>query len=56
MLKRKIRAYIHEHLAGKNSKILVIDGARQIGKSYIIRDVATSLFKNFSNVRRCGYV
>ena len=26
MLKRKIRSYIHEHLAGRNSKILVIDG------------------------------
>ena len=33
---------MHGHLAGKNSKILVIDGARQIGKSYIIRDVAKS--------------
>ena len=50
MLKRKIRAYIHEHLASKNSKILVIDGARQIGKSYIIRDVATSLFKNYVEI------
>ena len=50
MLKRKIRAYIHEHLASKNSKILVIDGARQIGKSYIIRDVATSLFQNYVEI------
>ena len=50
MLKRKIRSYIYEHLASKNSKILVIDGARQIGKSYIIRDVATSLFKNYVEI------
>ena len=50
MLKRKIRSYIHEHLARRNSKILVIDGARQIGKSYIIRDVATSLFQNYVEI------
>lgn len=50
MLKRKIRSYIYEHLAGKNDKILVIDGARQIGKSYIIRDVATSLFPNYVEI------
>ena len=50
MLKRKIRSYIHEHLASRNSKILVIDGARQIGKSYIIRDIATSLFQNYVEI------
>ena len=50
MLKRKIRSYIHAHLASRNSKILVIDGARQIGKSYIIRDVATSLFQNYVEI------
>ncbi len=50
MLKRKIRSYIYEHLASKNSKILVIDGARQIGKSYIIRDVAKSLFQNYVEI------
>ncbi len=50
MLKRKIRSYIHAHLASRNSKILVIDGASQIGKSYIIRDVATSLFQNYVEI------
>ena len=50
MLKRKIRSYIHEHLASRNGKILVIDGARQIGKSYIIRDVAMSLFQNYVEI------
>ncbi|MBP5171590.1 MAG: ATP-binding protein [Bacteroidales bacterium] len=50
MLKRKIRSYIYEHLASKNSKILVIDGARQIGKSYIIREVAKSLFQNYVEI------
>lgn len=46
MLKRKIRSFILDHLSGNNNKILVIDGARQIGKSFIIRDVAQELFPN----------
>ena len=46
MLRRKIRTAIYEHLASRNSKILVVDGARQIGKSFIIRDVARELFSN----------
>jgi len=50
MLKRKIRSYIYEHLASRNDKILVIDGARQIGKSYIIRDVASELFPNYIEI------
>lgn len=50
MLRRKIRPVIYNHLAGKNSKILVIDGARQIGKSYIIRDVAKELFPNYIEI------
>lgn len=50
MLKRKIRPFIYDHLAHRNNKILIIDGARQIGKSYIIRDVAKSLFPNYIEI------
>lgn len=50
MLRRKIRPVIYNHLASKNSKIMVIDGARQIGKSYIIRDVAKELFPNYIEI------
>lgn len=50
MLKRKIRPLIYDHLASRNNKILLIDGARQIGKSYIIRDVAKSLFPNYIEI------
>ena len=50
MLKRKIRSVIREHLVSRNSKILIIDGARQIGKSYIIRDVAKELFQNYIEI------
>ncbi len=38
MLFRKIEKYIEDHLKSGSDKILVIEGARQIGKSYIIRD------------------
>lgn len=50
MLRRKIRPVIYNHLASKNAKIMVIDGARQIGKSYIIRDVAKELFPNYIEI------
>lgn len=50
MLKRKIRPIIYNHLASRNTKILVVDGARQIGKSYIIRDVAKELFTNYIEI------
>lgn len=37
MLKRKIQNIVAEHLAPDCNKILIVDGARQIGKSFIIR-------------------
>ena len=46
MLKRKIESLIHEHLTSDSEKVLLIDGARQIGKSYIIRHVGSKLFEN----------
>lgn len=50
MLKRKIQATIKEHFKSNANKILVIDGARQIGKSYIIRFVCSNLFKNYIEI------
>lgn len=47
MLFRKIEPYIRDFLQSNSNKVLVIDGARQIGKSYIIRKVGTELFKNY---------
>ena len=46
MLFRKIESCIKEYLTSNSNKILVIDGARQIGKSYIIRKVGEDLFKD----------
>lgn len=47
MLYRKISTYIEEHLCSDTDKILVLEGARQIGKSFIIREVGKQHFKNF---------
>ncbi|MCM1070316.1 MAG: AAA family ATPase [[Clostridium] fimetarium] len=46
MLFRKAEKVIYEHLAGDSDKVLVVCGARQVGKSYIIRHVGRQIFKN----------
>lgn len=50
MLFRKIEDQIVRHLKSDDDRILVIDGARQIGKSFIIREVGKRLFKNFIEI------
>ena len=50
MLYRKISKEIEAHLTSSLDKILVLEGARQIGKSFIIREVGRKLFKNFVEV------
>lgn len=50
MLVRKIQNIIREHFKNDSNKILIIDGARQIGKSYIIRFVGKQMFGNFIEV------
>lgn len=47
MLYRKIEKVIEAHLKSDSNKILLIDGARQVGKTYIIRHVGEKLFENF---------
>ncbi len=47
MLYRKIEATIKEHLLSLTQKILLVDGARQVGKTYIIRHVGQNLYPNF---------
>lgn len=47
MLYRKIESLIETHLKSDSSKILLIDGARQVGKTYIIRYVGQKLYENF---------
>lgn len=50
MLYRKITAKIETHLKSGSNKMLIVDGARQIGKSYIIRYVGQKLFPNYIEV------
>ena len=51
MFKRKIESYLETYLNSDEERILCIDGARQIGKSYIIRALA----KKYSiNLQSCG--
>ena len=50
MLYRKISAYIDEYLRSDNDRILLIEGARQIGKSFIIREIGKQVYPNFIEV------
>ena len=50
MLYRKIAKEIEEHLKSGSDKIMLIEGARQIGKSYIVRYVGEKLFPNFIEI------
>jgi len=47
---RKISNYIEEYLTGNEEKILCIDGARQVGKSFIIRELAQKHFENYIEI------
>ena len=50
MLYRKIEETIKEHLKSNSSKVLLIDGARQVGKTFIVRYVGQKLFANFIEI------
>ena len=50
MLFRKIEKKIQEHLKSNSNKIMIIDGARQVGKSFIIRHVGSKLFENYIEI------
>ena len=50
MLYRKIQTYIEGYLTQGSDRVLVIDGARQVGKTYIIRHIASRLFPNYIEV------
>ena len=57
MLKRKIEKTIIKYLNSNSNKIMIIDGARQIGKSFIIRYVATEILKSkFTNYIEINFV
>ena len=47
---RKIEQLLSEYYKNKDNKILVINGARQIGKSFIIRETAKEYFDNYIEI------
>ena len=50
MLYRKITKRIEEYLSSDSNRMLLIDGARQIGKSYIINHVGSKMFPNYIEI------
>lgn len=57
MLQRKIEQKIVDYLENGSNKIMIIDGARQIGKSFIIRYVGSTLLaKKYTNYIEINFV
>ena len=50
MLFRKYEKHIEEFFRKEPNKILLVNGARQIGKSYLIRYVGKRMFKNYIEI------
>lgn len=50
MLYRKIEKEIETHFKSNSNKIMIVNGARQVGKSYIIRHVGNKLFANYIEI------
>ena len=50
MFYRKIEKQLYEYYENKDAKIIIINGARQIGKSFIIRETAMKSFKNYVEI------
>ena len=50
MLYRKITSYIDDYLKSDTDKILILEGARQIGKSFSVREAGARLFPNFVEI------
>jgi len=50
MLFRKIEKYLRTYFQSESNKILIVNGARQVGKSFIIRHVGQQMFENYIEV------
>lgn len=50
MLERKFTSFVERFLREEPNKILLVNGARQIGKSYLIRYVGQKLFPHFVEI------
>lgn len=50
MLERKFTLFLENFLKNEPNKILLVNGARQIGKSYLVRYVGKRLFRHFVEI------
>lgn len=50
MFKRKIENVLNEYYDNPQDPIVIIDGARQVGKSFIIRETASKRFNNYVEI------
>lgn len=50
MLKRKIQQRLQEYYQSESNKVMLLEGARQIGKSFIIKHEGRKSFKNFIEI------
>lgn len=50
MLFRKFGIEIEQFLKSDTDQILIVEGARQVGKSFLIREVCSRLYKNFIEI------
>ena len=49
-LRRKIEKDIRDYLSSGSNRMLIVDGARQVGKSFIIRQVGKQMFPNYIEI------
>ncbi len=50
MLRRNVEKELKEYYLNKGESILILTGARQVGKSYIIRETAKLHFKHYIEI------
>lgn len=50
MLNRKIESELRAYFRSNESKMLIVNGARQIGKSFIIRYIGQDMFPNYIEI------
>ena len=50
MLYRKITSYLEDYLKSDVDTILILEGARQVGKSFSIREVGNRLYPNYVEI------
>ena len=50
MFKRKIESYLETYLNSDEERILCVDGARQVGKTWVIKEFGINEYKNVAYI------